>query len=185
MCLCMSMCLERECWTLLQQRAIALLLSQLLGIIHSSIIDLMRQSKYKNETRIKQEGNKKDQVAIKEGPSKYGGTKVQKWKEELIFHEEKFNTTGNLAQLVRGVMLSLSSSRYEVRAPLVNEGTAEVNESTAEKIKVPLLFVKVPLVLSDILERTACLIINWYYKNFGFWNGFGSRMHRFKGKLTD
>ncbi|GKC37155.1 hypothetical protein Tco_1049539, partial [Tanacetum coccineum] len=39
---------------------------RLLGIIHSSIIDLMRQSKYKNETRIKQEGNKKDQVAIKE-----------------------------------------------------------------------------------------------------------------------
>ncbi|GJW36810.1 reverse transcriptase domain-containing protein [Tanacetum coccineum] len=37
-----------------------------LGIIHSCIIDLIRQSKYKNETRIKQEGNKKDQVAIKE-----------------------------------------------------------------------------------------------------------------------
>ncbi|GJU20752.1 hypothetical protein Tco_1154094 [Tanacetum coccineum] len=39
---------------------------RLLGIIHSCIIDLMRQSKYKNQTRIKQEGNKKDQVAIKE-----------------------------------------------------------------------------------------------------------------------
>ncbi|GKF25777.1 hypothetical protein Tco_0081671, partial [Tanacetum coccineum] len=40
-------------------------LKKLLGIIHSCIIGLMRQSKYKNETRIKQEGNKKDQVVIK------------------------------------------------------------------------------------------------------------------------
>ncbi|GJZ97859.1 hypothetical protein Tco_0670312 [Tanacetum coccineum] len=36
--------------------------------------------------------------------------------------------------------------------------TARCDQCTAEKIKVPLLFVKVPLVLSDILERTACLI---------------------------
>ncbi|GKA51951.1 hypothetical protein Tco_0745147 [Tanacetum coccineum] len=36
--------------------------------------------------------------------------------------------------------------------------TARCDQSTAEKIKVPLLFVKVPLVLSDILERTACFI---------------------------
>ena len=39
---------------------------RLLGHIHSCIFDLMRQNKYKNETRIKQEGNKKDQVTIKE-----------------------------------------------------------------------------------------------------------------------
>ncbi|GJS66656.1 ribonuclease H-like domain-containing protein [Tanacetum coccineum] len=51
-----------------------------------------------------------------------------------------------------------STARVNESTAKVNEGTAEVNESTAEKIKVPLLFVKVPLVLSDILERTACLI---------------------------
>ncbi|GJS02296.1 hypothetical protein Tco_0318804 [Tanacetum coccineum] len=44
------------------------------------------------------------------------------------------------------------------RATSSATSTARCDQCTAEKIKVPLLFVKVPLVLSDILERTACLI---------------------------